>query len=91
MTGKVKWINEALEEVMDAIESDNTTLRKASRFWSIPLNSLFNHLNGKTWTKKVKVNGILTTKEDVIVITWILAMQKVGLSINIQQLNLKVT
>jgi hypothetical protein len=32
MTGKVKWINEALEEVMDAIESDNTTLRKASRF-----------------------------------------------------------
>jgi hypothetical protein len=32
MSGKVKWIDEALEEVMDAIESGNTTLRKASRF-----------------------------------------------------------
>ncbi len=37
------------------------------------------------------MKGILTTKEDVIVVTWILDMQKVGLSINIQQLNLKVT
>jgi hypothetical protein len=32
MSGKVKWTNEALEEVMDAIESGNTMLRKASRF-----------------------------------------------------------
>jgi hypothetical protein len=77
----VKWTDEALEEIMDAIESGNTTLRKANRFWSIPLNSLFNHLNGKTWTKKVRVKGVLTTKEDVTMVIWILAMQKIGLSI----------
>jgi hypothetical protein len=32
MSGKVKWTDEALEEIMDAIESGNTTLRKANRF-----------------------------------------------------------
>jgi hypothetical protein len=36
------------------------------------------------------MKGVLTTKEDVTVVTWILDMQKTGLSINIQQLNLKV-
>jgi hypothetical protein len=53
MNGRRKWIDEALEEVMDAIEGDNTTVKKASRLWSIPLNSLSNHLNGKTRTMKV--------------------------------------
>jgi len=32
MPGKLKWIDETLEDVMDAIQSGNTTLRKASRF-----------------------------------------------------------
>jgi hypothetical protein len=40
--------------------------------------------------KKVGVKGVLTIKEDVVVLTWILAKQKIGLSINIQQLKLKV-
>jgi hypothetical protein len=48
VSGKGKWIDEALEKTMDAIEINNTTLRKASRLWSIPLSSLCNHLNGKT-------------------------------------------
>jgi hypothetical protein len=48
MSGKGKWTNEAFEETMDAIEGGNTTLRRASRLWNIPLNSLSNHLNGKT-------------------------------------------
>jgi len=30
-----------IEEEMDAIKSGNTTLKKASRLWSIPLSSLF--------------------------------------------------
>jgi hypothetical protein len=37
------------------------------------------------------VKGVLTTKEDATIVTWILVMPKTGLSINIQQLNLKVT
>jgi hypothetical protein len=74
MNRKGKWKNEALEETMDAIESGNTTLKKASRLWSIPLNSLSNHLNGKTHMKKVGVEGILIVKEDVVVVCWILAM-----------------
>jgi hypothetical protein len=84
VNGRRKWIHEALEETMDAIKSGNTTLKKASRLWSIPLNSLSNHLNGKTRTMKVGI-GILTIKEDVTIINWILTMKKTSLSINIQQ------
>ncbi len=59
---------------MDAIECGNKTLRQISRLWSIPLSSLSNHLNGKTQTRKVGVGGILIVEEDVVIITWILAM-----------------
>jgi hypothetical protein len=76
MSGKGKWTNEAFEETMDAIEGGNTTLKRASRLWNIPLNSLFNHLNGKTRMKKVGVEGILIVEEDVVVVCWILPMQK---------------
>jgi hypothetical protein len=40
--------------------------------------------------KNVGVKGVLTIKENAVVLTWILAKQKVGLSIIIQQLKLKV-
>jgi len=90
MSGRRKWTYEAFKEVMDAIENINVTLRKASRLWNLPLNSLFNILNGKTRTRKVGVKGVLIAREDVGMLTWILTMNKVGLSINIQQLKQKV-
>jgi hypothetical protein len=65
-------------------------LRKASRLWNIPLNSLFNILNDKTWIRKVRVKGVLITREDVGILIWILTLHKVGLSIIIQQLKQKV-
>ncbi len=82
MSGKGKWTNETFEETMDAIKGGNNRLRRASRLWNIPLNSLSNHLNGKTWMKKVGVEGILIVKENVVVVCWIL--------VNMQQLKLKV-
>ncbi len=90
MSERRKWTYEAFKEAMDAIENINVTLRKASRLWNIPLNSLFNILNDKTWTRKVRVKGVLITREDVGILTWILTMHKVGLSITIQQLKQKV-
>ncbi len=38
------------------------------------LSSLSNHLNGKTQTRKVGVGGILIVEENVVIVTWILAM-----------------
>jgi predicted transcriptional regulator len=90
ISGRRKWTYEAFKEVMDAIKNINVTLRKASRLWNLPLNSLFNILNGKTRTRKVGVKGVLTAREDVGMLTWILTMNKVGLSIHIQQLKQKV-
>jgi hypothetical protein len=45
---------------MDAMERGDTSLRKATKYWNIPLTSLSNHLNGKTRCRKVGPQGILT-------------------------------
>jgi hypothetical protein len=74
MSVKRQWTNEAHEEAMDAIKCGKKTLRQANRLWSIFLSFLFNHLNGKTRTRKVGVGEILIVEEDVVVVTWILAM-----------------
>jgi hypothetical protein len=44
---------------MDAIENGTTSLRKASRHWNIPFTSLFNHLYGKTRSKKPRLTSVL--------------------------------
>jgi hypothetical protein len=59
-----KWSNEALEEAMDAIENGTTSLRKASRHWNIPLTSLFDHLYGKTTSRKPRPTSVIIVKED---------------------------
>ncbi len=71
---KGKWTNEALEEAMDAIENGTTFLKKASRHWNIPPTSLFNHLYGKTRFKKPRPIGVLTIKENQVVVAWVLLM-----------------
>jgi len=48
MSVKRQWTYEAHEEAMNAIKCGKKTLKQANRLWSIPLSSLFNHLNGKT-------------------------------------------
>jgi len=37
---------------MDAIENGTTSLKKANRHWNIPFTSLFDHLYGKTKSRK---------------------------------------
>jgi hypothetical protein len=51
------------------------------------MNSLADHLNGKTKSMKMGLGGVLT---NAIMITWTLAMQECGLSISLQQLKMKV-
>jgi hypothetical protein len=60
------------------------SLRKANKYWNILLTLLSNHLNGRTKTKKVGLQGVPTKKEDAALVIWILNMQKVGLSITFQ-------
>jgi hypothetical protein len=40
--------------------------------------------------KKTRLANVLITKEDKVVVFWVLAMQDVGLSISVQQLKMKV-
>ncbi len=79
-----KWTNEALEEAMDIIENGTTLLRKASKHYNIPLTSLLEYLYGKTKSWKHGRIGMRTIEEDQVVVAWILSMQEVGLSINLQ-------
>jgi predicted HTH domain antitoxin len=47
------WINQQLENVIDAMERGHTSLRKASRYWNIMLTLFLYHLNGRIEIKKV--------------------------------------
>jgi len=72
---KKEWTNQSLEEVMEAIERGTHSLRKENKFWNIPLNSLSDHLNGKTRSKKMGPTCVLTKEDIVTIITWVLGMQ----------------
>jgi hypothetical protein len=74
---------------MDVVERVTISLKKASKHWNIPLTSACDHLYGKTRFKKTRLASVLIAKEDQVVIFWVLAMQDVGLSINVQQLKMK--
>jgi hypothetical protein len=54
------WTNEALEEAMDVIVRGTHSIRRANKSWNILMNSLANHLNGKTKSKKMGPRGVLT-------------------------------
>ncbi len=75
---------------MDVVENATTSLKKESRHQNIPLISLFDHLYGKTKPRKLGPNGVLTTKEDQVVVAQVLAMQKVGLLMSLQQFKMRV-
>ncbi len=45
---------------------------------------------GKKNLKKIRPTSVLITKEDQVVVSWVLALQNVGLSISLQQLKMKV-
>jgi hypothetical protein len=85
------WIDEMLEVAMDVIEGGTHSLRRASRSWNLPMNSLIDHLHGKTKSRKMGPRGLLTKKEYAVMITWTLTMQECGLSISLQQLKMIVT
>jgi hypothetical protein len=42
-----KWSTYALEEAMDVVERNTTSLKKASRHWNIPLPLMFDHFMEK--------------------------------------------
>jgi hypothetical protein len=54
------------------------------------MNSLLDHVNGKTRFKKMGLGGVIIKKEDSTMIAWTLIMQECGLSISLQQFNMKV-
>ncbi len=71
---------------MDAIEKGTTSLKNVSIF----LTSLSNHLYGKIRSRKPKLTCVLIVKEVEVMVAWVLFMQKIGLSMSLQQLKMKV-
>jgi hypothetical protein len=68
------WIDEVLEVTMDVVERGTHSLRKASKSWNIPMNSIVDQLNGKTKSKKMGPKGVLTKEEVATMIKWTLDM-----------------
>ncbi len=71
---KGKWTNWTLEDAMEAVESETSSLRGATRSWCILLTNISNHLNKKTRSRKVKPQGVLMKEKDAMVVVWTLAM-----------------
>jgi hypothetical protein len=69
-----KWSNELLEATMDVVENKITSLWGANKFWGILVISLFNHLYGKTKSRKIGPLGVLTQEKDEIIVAWVLSM-----------------
>jgi hypothetical protein len=61
-----------------------------SKFWGILVTSFFDHLNGKTISRKIGPSSVLTKEEDEVVVALVLSMQECGLSITLQQFKWKV-
>jgi hypothetical protein len=55
---------------MDAIERRTHAIRRISKSWNIPMNSLVIHLNGRTRFRKMGLGGVLTKEEDTTMITF---------------------
>ncbi len=72
-----------LEATMDVVERGTHSLRRANKSWNTPMNSIIDHLNGKTIFRKMGPKGVLTEEEDAIMITLTLTMQECGLSISL--------
>jgi len=53
------WINQQLENAIDAMERGHTCSRKANRYWNIMLTLLLDHLNGRIKIKKMGPQGVL--------------------------------
>jgi hypothetical protein len=64
---------------MDAMEREHTSLKKVAKYWNIPLNSLSDHLNGRTRCKKVGLKGMLIEQEDETKVIWVLNMLMIRL------------
>jgi hypothetical protein len=69
---------------MNVVERGTLSLKRISKSWNILMSSIADHLNGKTRSRKMGLGGVLTKKEDVVMIKWTLNMQECGLSISLQ-------
>jgi hypothetical protein len=49
---RLTWTNQTLEETMEVLEIGIHSQQKASKSLGIPLTSMFDHLNGKTRSRK---------------------------------------
>ncbi len=81
-----KWSGELLEATMDVVERNIISLWGANKFWGIPITSFFDHLYGKTRSRKIGPLDVLMQKEDEVIVVWVLSMQECGLFITLQQL-----
>jgi len=82
-------MDEALEISMDVVEGGTHSLKRANMSWNIPMSTLYDHMNGKFKSGKMGPRGVLIEEKDSTMIAWTLTMQECGLSISLQQLNMK--
>jgi hypothetical protein len=66
------------------------SLKKASRYWNIPLTSLLDHLISKTTSRKCGPLRVLSADEEAAIFEWVFGMQEWGMTFSLHRLKLKV-
>jgi hypothetical protein len=80
---RCKWSSESLEIAMDIVERSITSLQEANKFWGISVTSLFDHLYGKTRSKKIGPPGVLTKEKEEVIVAWVLNIEECGVSLTL--------
>jgi hypothetical protein len=72
------WTNQQLKDTINVVERGHTYFKKSSKYYNIMLTSFSYHLNGRTRSKKMNPQGVLTEQKNEKITTWVQNMQKVG-------------
>ncbi len=59
-TKLAKWTCQHLKDAMDVVEKGHMFLQKVTRYWNIPFTSFSNRPNGRTRSRKVGPQDVLT-------------------------------
>ena len=89
MKKRGQWSSEALKLTIDALDSVYN-MNQVSRNFQIPRSSLRDHYEGKTKSRKLGRQGVLTIAEEEPLVTYLEDMVRVSCPLNITQLKANV-
>jgi hypothetical protein len=84
------WTDEQLAAAMRAVDLGEK-VQQVARLFDIVASSLFDHINGKTLTRKRGQGGVLSVSEEEELVAYTMKMADLGHLLSVGQLKIKAT